>query len=263
MTSLQALSASFVLSTSDSGRVCLAALSEGGAIGLAASAVCHAGAATSSALFGHTRTAVTGGEDGDACLVDLDQCRVVSRYAGADLAVIADVVCVSEHAFHTLGSELRKWDRRQAEPVLAMRATAGLAGGSMASMRTCAAHPTQPDILLTGDADGVLAVWDAREATRALARVQAHKGALSDICFHTMPDNVLTCGADGAVLVWDFNANNDRTRISFGFYDEPNLAVDQVVDSALPLNCLDAQDGVLLCAGDIGLVSLRGLPLRA
>eukprot|EP00300_Choanocystis_sp_HF-7_P034323 c469_g1_i2.p1 GENE.c469_g1_i2~~c469_g1_i2.p1 ORF type:complete len:344 (+),score=35.92 c469_g1_i2:49-1032(+) len=249
----------YFAATSDSGFVSLVTVGgEGDLVSLGALQA-HRGPATAVALFGASSTAVSVGEDGAAVLLDLEHMAVSARVADADLGTISDVATTAGSAFWTLGSELRRWDSRSQTMTLALR----MAGASSV-FTSCAPHPSQPDILLTGDAGGLVAVWDARESSAPVARVQAHKAAVSDVAFHSVPDNAFTCSSDGSVMVWDFNAANDRSRVSFAFCDEPNMSVRQLVDAAMPINTVDMSEDhrILVAATDTGLVSIRGIDVR-
>ncbi|KNC53633.1 uncharacterized protein AMSG_01342 [Thecamonas trahens ATCC 50062] len=203
--------------------------------------------------------AATSPEEGGVLVVDWAAGgQVVAAMGGGPLASpVSDLAWVGASQIVAVGMHLEVWDTRSASAAMVLKDA-----GPGTVVHTVAVHPNQPDFLATGGSDGMLSVWDLRSAGSAVTKIHAHSSDVWDIEFSPhAPDTVFSCADDGTVLRWNFNANKDRNRSTFAFRDDSNIAIDQILDSMLPVNslALSASD-TLLCGADNGFVLLPGLP---
>lgn len=201
------------------------------------------------------------GEGGSVAVVDWKSGEVVAMYGGGPLGTpLEDVAWVGGHEVVTVGSQVERWDVRadpQDGPVLVMKDVS-----AASSLHTLALHPNQPEFMATGASDGIVAVWDVRAAGWAVSNVRAHQADIWDLEFHPLhPDFLFSASDDGTVLRWNFNATKDRSRVSFAFHDDSNMAIDQIVDSMLPVNSITVSPATdtLVCGADNGLVIVESI----
>ena len=96
----------------------------------------------------------------------------------------------------------RRWDPRSGhqKPVAAWQETAS----SAAPLLCLAPHPAQPEVVLSGSAEGVVASWDLRVPRWPTSRAAALDGPLWSLAFHpTRPQLVCTASDDGSLLLWE------------------------------------------------------------
>ncbi|PGG95792.1 hypothetical protein AJ80_09912 [Polytolypa hystricis UAMH7299] len=59
------------------------------------------------------------------------------------------------------------------------------------------------EILVTGSSDHTCIIWDIKDDYRAVARLEAHKGGVLDVCFNKK--YIVSCSKDTTLCVWDRN----------------------------------------------------------
>jgi nuclear pore complex protein Nup43 len=159
------------------------------------------------------------GEAGDIHLVHLgvspggpvknnsaSQHRVIKS---ADSFTLSSVIYLKPQEVLTANSsgQLKMWDLRQALKNSADAAKPSkilLMSGERIGVTALAQHPTQPHILASGGADGLLTIWDLRQDKAPATLLQGHSSPVWDIKFHpSQPDHLFTCADEGKVLHWD------------------------------------------------------------
>lgn len=68
---------------------------------------------------------------------------------------------------------------------------------------TVAVHPTE-DIVVTGNRDGTVQMWDANGSPLGSA-IKAHNGAIEELAFSPDGQQLLSAALDGTVMDWDFS----------------------------------------------------------
>jgi len=128
-------------------------------------------------------------------------------------------------------------------------------GGAGAGVTSLACHPSQAHILLAGQADGVLAVWDLRSAAQPATLLQADKSAVSCVVFHPdQPDHLFSCSQAGEVCHWSSEAvRRDCATATWLDYEAVKRKVEThslVARQPLPVNSLDVAGASLVFGGD-------------
>lgn len=73
-------------------------------------------------------------------------------------------------------------------------------------------HPTQRHMVIAGDNEGSLIIWDLRQNTFPVNLLSAHSESVSEIHFHPdQPDQLFTCSNSGEVWHW---LNNKQSALS-------------------------------------------------
>lgn len=87
--------------------------------------------------------------------------------------------------------------------------------GLTKTVHSLALHPSQSDIIASGDAAGTVSFWDCRKISSAFARLQAHERHVWSLSFHQNSHAIYSCGDEGHCLVLNFNPNHDPAMLVF------------------------------------------------
>lgn len=129
---------------------------------------------------------------------------------------------------------------------------------------TCLAyHPTQRHMVLAGDEEGSLTVWDLRHNTFPVTLLSAHTEAVTEIQFHSRyPDHMFSCSNSGEIWHWKTLSPmkhptllNLETETVNPWFSNENIKTKLEVFSLMPrlykpVNCLDLDKNRALCGGD-------------
>jgi WD40 repeat protein len=75
--------------------------------------------------------------------------------------------------------------------------------------------PAEPNVILMGDAEGVVRAWDLENGEESL-RLSAHNGAVSDVAWSPDGRSFASAGEDGFVRKWDGVTGEELLAISHG-----------------------------------------------
>ncbi len=64
------------------------------------------------------------------------------------------------------------------------------------------AHPIYPDLLISGNDDGTISIWDL-ELQTWIARIQAHHQEILSMELIAQVNRVISCSVDGSIKVWE------------------------------------------------------------
>lgn len=206
----------------------------------------------------------------------------------ADSFAITSAIFLRPQEILTANSsgQLKLWDLRTALKTEQAQPTKILSlQGDRVGVNAVAQHPTQPHLIAAGAADGLLAIWDLRQDNEPATLLQGHSATIWDVKFHpSHPDHLFTCADDGKVLHWDCAAATGANKsilgtsmpssrlgpltvggptqqqqqqsswISSGTNAKKasNVRTSSMLPSYfdMPVNCVDVESDILLCATD-------------
>jgi nuclear pore complex protein Nup43 len=218
---------------------------------------------------------VSVGEDGRIAFISVtskDPLRVIDKADSCSLTAV-DMLKQQEIITANMRGQLKIWDMRSHsdKPSRIFHVC-----GEEVSVQCVSHHPTQPQLVATGQEDGLLCLWDMRYDKNPLTLLQAHDGAVTEVKFHpTSPDHLFTCSLDGSVWHWDGSSlsepiiqgpkhkgggkENEEPKWNSGV-GNPWLMCDAakhrldiytlIPSSHLPVNSLDVSGNTLLCGSD-------------
>lgn len=123
-------------------------------------------------------------------------------------------------------------------------------------------HPSQHHIVVAGDEEGSLKIWDLRYIKELpISSLSAHKDGVSEIKFHPdVSDQLFTCSLDGEIWHWQPLVQRQSSLLNIdNMNDNPWLSTEiknkvdvQVLMPQVhkPLNSIDLNKDKLLCGGD-------------
>lgn len=159
-----------------------------------------------------------------------------------------------------LRGQMKIWDLRSQEDN--PTSTFMLNGDQIAA--TCLTfHPTQRHMVLAGDDEGSLTVWDLRLNTFPVTLLSAHSNAVSEMQFHpNNPDHLFTCSNSGELWHWS-TINQSKHSKLLSMETEPtnpwfcneNIKNKLEVFNLMPklhkpVNSLNLQRNKLICGCD-------------
>ncbi|KAJ3161464.1 Nucleoporin Nup43 [Geranomyces michiganensis] len=122
-------------------------------------------------------------------------------------------------------------------------------------------HPSQNDKLATGDANGVVGIWDLRNMSEAaVERLNVHSGDVWDVKFHPdSPGKVISCSEDGSICIARWSPEGVDLNPNW----EPTSGLVRYQSRLHPLgfNSIDVhpEANVLVAAGDAGAIVIHEL----
>lgn len=124
-------------------------------------------------------------------------------------------------------------------------------------------HPTQRHIVVAGDEEGSLTIWDLRYLNGIpISLLGAHKDTVSEIQFHPDVCNQLfTCSLDGEIWHWKPDIHNQTTLLRVDDINEINPWLTSEIKNKVevdilmppvhkPLNSIDLNKDKLLSGSD-------------
>ena len=96
-------------------------------------------------------------------------------------------------------------------------------------------HPTRPELIYTGDDQGVVSIWDRRKGNLPLWQQAQHQAWIRQIRLDTSrPKSLYTASDDGRILYWTLSS------IPTDMYDtSPQVNIRPLVSTVLPWNAVD------------------------
>jgi len=218
---------------------------------------------------------VSVGEDGRIAFIKISRKEPDRIIDKADSCSLTSVDYVKHHEVITanMRGQLKIWDTRSQtdKPSRIFHVS-----GDVVSVQCVTHHPTQPQVIATGQEDGMLCIWDMRHDKNPVTLLQAHNGPVMEVKFHpTSPDHLFTCSIDGSVWHWDGTALSEQAVQApkhrgagkenevpneAGRVSNPWLQCDAakhrldiyslIPSSHLPINSLDVDGNTLLCGSD-------------
>ncbi|GFS27268.1 nucleoporin Nup43 [Elysia marginata] len=161
------------------------------------------GSAPCTCLATHNEWIASGGEDGRAVLLAIDQQAPLQTLDKVDSCAINDLSFLKQSEIITVNSfgQLKTFDLRQdtsrESQILSVTET-------HTPLLCVARHPGQPHIVATGGYDGMLTICDLRQERFHMTRMEAHTGPVWEVKFHPVhPNHLFTCSDDGSLWHWD------------------------------------------------------------
>ncbi|XP_037082016.1 nucleoporin Nup43-like [Pollicipes pollicipes] len=214
---------------------------------------------------------VTVGDDGRMTVLALSARQPVRVIDGADTCSLYRVQHITHSHVVTanMRGQIKSWDVRSAgrSPTSSV-----MASQQQSPVTSLARHPTQYHVLASGDGDGVICIWDLREARYPVTELKSHSAEVSDMLFHRLsPDSLFSAGQDGAVCQWNIGTAAQTTISRHPGHKgapstrqptrrRPWLTLDAskryldvlalVPAGPFPVNALDAAEDRLVCGGD-------------
>lgn len=150
---------------------------------------------------------VTVGEDGRINLFRADNKEALRTVDHADSSTLHAVTFLRTTEILTVNSigQLKLWDFRQqgTEPSQIFSVS-----GERVPLHCIDRHPNQQHIVTTGGQDGMLSVWDLRQAAMPLSLLKAHDAEMWEVHFHpSNPNHLFTCSEDGSLWHWDASSD--------------------------------------------------------
>lgn len=131
-------------------------------------------------VFPGGAAAVSGDRDGSVHVVDLQQYKVTRKlpnaHTGHTTSVLADPAQDAEQIFFSGGQDgfVRVWDARQRAPAFALELHIDPRSGKRGAVGFLKASAEDPNILVTGGADGTIKVLDRRNSYGVLHNFTEH-----------------------------------------------------------------------------------------
>ncbi|KAK3776490.1 hypothetical protein RRG08_023839 [Elysia crispata] len=148
----------------------------------------------------------SGGEDGKAVLLAIEQRTPLQTLDKVDSCAINDLSFLKQSEIITVNSfgQLKTFDIRQdtskESQIFSVTET-------HTPLLCVDRHPGQPHIVATGGDDGMLTIWDLRQEKFHMTLMEAHTGPIWEVKFHPLyPNHLFTCSDDGSLWHWDCTA---------------------------------------------------------
>ncbi|KAJ3010332.1 Nucleoporin Nup43 [Thoreauomyces humboldtii] len=130
-----------------------------------------------------------------------------------------------------------------------------------APLNCLAVHPTLHDKIATGDANGIVGIWDIRKMDEAaMERMAVHNGGVWDVAFHPdTPGKIVSCSEDGSICVARWSS--EGVDLGFNWKSTSGLVRYQSRSHPLAFTSIDvhAETNLLAGAGDAGAIVLQQL----
>ncbi|KAF5295321.1 hypothetical protein FQA39_LY13186 [Lamprigera yunnana] len=157
------------------------------------------------ALAVYDRDIVTVGEDGCINLLNAQNTNVSRSIKDADSCSLNCVAFLKHNEILTGNSrgQMKVWDVREQS---SSPANSFMLSGDQIAATCLAHHPTQRHMVVAGDEDGSLTVWDLRQNVFPINLLNAHSETVSEIQFHPdHPDQMFSCSFSGELWHWITN----------------------------------------------------------
>ncbi|KAI8916695.1 WD40-repeat-containing domain protein [Powellomyces hirtus] len=122
-------------------------------------------------------------------------------------------------------------------------------------------HPTLHDKIATGDANGIVGIWDLRKMSEAaVERLNVHTSEVWDVKFHPdTPGKIVSCSEDGSICVARWSS--EGIDLSHNWKSTSGLLRYQSSSHPLGYNSIDIhqETNLLVAAGDAGAIALQEL----
>ncbi|KAF5301006.1 hypothetical protein FQR65_LT08989 [Abscondita terminalis] len=148
---------------------------------------------------------VTIGEDGSINLLNVERDNVLRRIEEADSCSLNCVSFVKHSDILTGNSrgQMKIWDLRSKEN---KPSNSFMLSGDQIAATCLAYHPNQRHMVVAGDEEGSLTVWDLRQNAFPVNLLSAHSESVSEIQFHPdHPDQMFSCSSSGELWHWITN----------------------------------------------------------
>lgn len=154
---------------------------------------------------------------------------------------------------------MKIWDLRSASD---SPSTTFMLSAEQIAVTTVAQHPTQRHLIIAGDEEGSITVWDLRHNTFPINMLSAHAEAVSEMQFHPdHPDVLCSASTSGELWLWRTSRTNTINALLGGDAEENPWCLSEGSKSKLetfwmiprvhkPINCLDLDRNKALCGCD-------------
>ncbi|KAJ3164566.1 Nucleoporin Nup43 [Geranomyces variabilis] len=198
------------------------------------------------------------GDDGRVAIARMNG-QSVRIMGGLDTSRIAAIQWRGANELVTASSsgQLTLIDTRQTGPGLRLSDQAN----APTPLNCLTIHPSQNDKIATGDANGVVGIWDLRNMSEAaVERLNVHSGDVWDVKFHPdSPGKIISCSEDGSICIARWSAEGVDLNPNW----EPTAGLVRYQTRLHPLgfNSIDvhAETNVLVAAGDGGAIVIHEL----
>ncbi|XP_044761105.1 nucleoporin Nup43 [Coccinella septempunctata] len=206
---------------------------------------------------------VSVGEDGRINLLTLSSESVVRSYENADSCSLKCVLFLKHNEILTsnLRGQMKIWDlRSKSEEPSSMF----VLSGDMIAPTCLTYHPTQRHLVVAGDEEGSITIWDLRQNTFPVNLLKAHNESVTEIKFHPdYPDHLFSASMAGEVWHWSIKSKSTSTLMmaptekddsnvwfaSDGFKNK--LEVYSLMDRLhKPINTFDVNQRKMICGCD-------------
>lgn len=142
------------------------------------------------------------GEDGRINLLTLSSESVVRSLDNADSCTLRCVIFLKHNEILTSNSRghMKIWDLRcrEEEPLSTF-----ILSSEMVAPTCLAYHPTQRHLVIAGDEEGSLTIWDLRQNTFPINYLNAHAESVTELQFHPdYPDHLFSASLAGDLWHW-------------------------------------------------------------
>ncbi|KAK9872710.1 hypothetical protein WA026_018844 [Henosepilachna vigintioctopunctata] len=207
---------------------------------------------------------VSVGEDGRINLLTLSSESIVRTYDNADSCSIKCALFLKHNEILTsnLRGQLKIWDlqSRCEEP-----SSTFMLSGDIVAPTCLTSHPTHRHLVVAGDEEGSITIWDLRQNTYPVNMLRAHEESVMEIQFHPdYPDHLFSSSSSGEIWHWsvkpklsadyvfDNLAGKDKNMVWFASDAFKNkLEVFTLMDKLhKPINTFDVNQARVLCGCD-------------
>lgn len=145
------------------------------------------------------------GEDGRIKMFNINRPDITDSIDKADSCTISCTGFLKHNELLTANTRglMKLWDLRDPSNP---STTFPLASSNAIAATALAFHPTQRHLVVAGDEDGFLTVWDLRSGTFPVNYVTAHAEYVSEIRFHPEKhEQMFSCSGAGELWHWSTN----------------------------------------------------------
>ncbi|RZC32495.1 nucleoporin Nup43 [Asbolus verrucosus] len=201
---------------------------------------------------------VSVGEDGTINLLNSQNQSIFRKFNNADSCSINCVTFLkhSEILTGNLRGQLKIFDIRASknEPT-----TIFMLSGDQVAPLCLQHHPTQRHLIMAGDEEGSITIWDLRQNAYPVNLLDAHEGSISEIHFHPdHPNQLFTCSGAGDVWHWSPKSGGMATA---GLTAENVWLASETIKNKLdvftlmpklhkPINSVDVNRNKVICGCD-------------
>jgi WD40 repeat protein len=202
-------------------------------------------------LFAHGSSVVSGDRDGSVHLVDLLEGKVVRKLANAHTGHTTSVLAskslgdidadAASQTFFSGGQDgfVRVWDARQRAPSFALELHVDARSGKRGAVGFLKESPEDPNILVTGGADGTIKVLDRRSSFSVLHSFTEHMDFIYSL--HLSGQLCFSGAGNGMLHVHDWR----RGKLLYGL-GANQAAVRAIATSASQLVAAGDDGGVIV-----------------
>ncbi|GJQ68893.1 hypothetical protein Trydic_g6087 [Trypoxylus dichotomus] len=200
------------------------------------------------------------GEDGCIHLLTALKRNIVRTIDEADSCSLKAVIFLKYNEILTgnLRGQMKIWDLRSKEN---LPSSMFMLSGDQVTVTCLAYHPTQRHMVVAGDEEGSLTVWDLRQNTYPVNLLSAHAECVSELQFHPVySDQLFSCSSAGELWHWTVNKQNkllldednvDQNLWIMGDSIKNKLEVYTLMPTLhKPINSLDLNRNRVLCGCD-------------